>query len=1161
VSGPFRSAGGGTEIDRSTRVAFTWNGKKFNGYEGDTIVSALAANGVDVFSRSMKYHRRRGVLSGDYWDPNCMVQVGDEPNVRGAHRLVEAGMAVSAQNVWPSLERDVKAINGVVGRFLTAGFYYKTFMKPAWLWPTYERVLATFAPGGRIDTESTPGDYDVRFAHPDVVVVGGGPAGMAAAIAAADSGADTMLVEHEHHLGGHLRWGTDPDRAVAADLIARVDAAGVEVLTNATATGWYESGWLSINERQPSGADGPIERLIKCRARCTVVAPGLIERPYVFDGNDRVGVMLSTAVRRMLHLYGVVPGERAVVVSANPEGDQTAADLIAAGVDVTVVDARCGTTVAAAEGHKDPLQRVVLSNGRVIDADLLVTAVGWTAPTSLVNMAGDRPAYDETAARFFPTPELENRSHGQMLVAGGLAGDGTIEQLTEHASHVGRLAARRGLTARAQMRAATPRADHGAPVEVGAALDAASMPAPLGRNAHPALFRSTTHGLVDYSEDISSKDIVAAAKEGFDSVELAKRFTTATMGPSQGKLETVNTVAVLAEHHGQTLGQVGTTVWRPPYAPISLGALAGFNLTPHRESSIQHWHDQHGAEPLHAGAWVRPEHYGDAQAEARNVRTNVGIIDVSPLGKLDLRGANVADLLDLVYVNKWQKLPIGAVRYGVMVGEDGIVMDDGVTARLADDHYIMTTTSSGAASVWEWIENWLQTARPDWDVTVTPVTTAYTSINVAGPKSRELLARLTATDLTESGFAYMNVRTGTVAGVADCVMWRIGFTGELSYEVHVPAGYGLHVWNALLAAGADLGVAPFGIEAQRILRLEKGHFIVGQDTDGLTRAASAGLGALVKHDKADMVAKPELAWASERTDLPVLVRVLTDDPAVIAEEASQILGPDGADGVPVILGRITSSRHSPTLGRSICLAQVDSSVARAGTALSILLASGEKATATVYSDHAFVDPDGGRMRTDEATSGAQYARGRAAAHGHPTPEFVSPCRIHSTAGDVVITDVTATTKLVVRAPRLGATAEAIGVNFGRSRREDAVLVTGSRPGEWTFIGPMASGSADVKQLADGLVGADGHVIDLTHGRAMLRISGPGAKRLLARICNLDLADDFTPDGACVGATVAGVMCDLVRDDVGSAPSYLISFDRSFGQWMADTLMSIAGRTA
>ena len=431
------------------------------------------------------------------------------------------------------------------------------------------------------------------------------------------------------------------------------------------------------------------------------------------------------------------------------------------------------------------------------------------------------------------------------------------------------------------------------------------------------------------------------------------------MGPSQGKLETVNTVAVLAEAKGESIAEVGTTVWRPPYAPISLGALAGRINEPTRVSVLQPWHEANGATPILAGQWVRPEHYGDPAGEVRNTRKNVGIIDVTPLGKLDLQGPDVPKLLSLLYTNKWMALPVGGVRYGLMCAEDGVVLDDGVTARLGEEHYLMTTTSSGAARIWNWIEMWLQTEHPDWQVHVTPVTTGLTSINIAGPNSRELLGRLTADiDLDPAAFPYMNVRRGTIAGVQNCITWRIGFTGELSYEIHVPSGHAVHVWEQLLEQGADLGVEAFGLEAQRIMRLEKGHFIVGQDTDGLSKAPVTGLTPLLKLDKDDWAGLPEVAWTLESGDHPVIVACQPDDGSIVPEEAAQIL----RAGTTEFVGRITSSRMSPTLERSICLAQVTKEFAPAGTSLEVLLVDGRRITATVMEHHAHFDPEGERLR-------------------------------------------------------------------------------------------------------------------------------------------------------------------------------------------------------
>jgi len=923
----------GEVIDRSAPLTFRWNGRPYPAYQGDTIISALAAAGERVFSRSFKYHRPRGLLTASYLDPGCTVQVGDEPNVRGAHRLAQDGMDVAAQNSWPSLRFDVKAANQLVTAFLPAGFYYKTFIKPQRLWPAYENVLRRFSSGGVAAPDTARDYYDKRYAHPDVLVAGGGPAGMAAAISAARAGARVMLVEEEHQLGGHLRWGTDAERAVLRELAGEVAAQGaIEVLTNSVVIGRYDGNWVAVVQR---GLPGVAERLIKARAGALVAAPGLIERPYVFAGNDLPGILLSTAVRRLVTMYAVKPGQRAVVLTANASGDAAVGDLRRAGVEVVhVADARRGGDVVRAHG-RGGVQGVELAGGSRFDCDLLVTATGWTAPMSLLTMAGDRPVYSPRAARFFPDPQ---RLPGDVLAAGGVAGDGSLEEMLGHAGAVGGEAARRAR-----------RAGPAAPVPV--------LPV-LPVQEHPELFHGRTHGFVDLCEDVSSKDLRTAVQEGYDSAELAKRYTTATMGPTQGKLEAVNVVAILAELTGRSIAETGTTTWRPPYSPVTLGALAGRIFEPVRHSPMQPWHEQHGARPLVAGAWIRPDHYGDPAAEARRVRESAGVIDVTPIGKLDLRGPDVPKLLNLLYVNKWSRLGIGRVRYGVMCAEDGVIMDDGVTGRLGEDRYLMSTTSSGAEAVAEWAENWLQTAHRDWQVHLTPVTTAYASMNVAGPRSRDLLRRVAdGVDLAPEAFGYMHVRTGRVAGVDECVLWRIGFTGELSYELHVPASYGLHVWETLLAAGQDLGAGPFGVEAQRILRLEKGHLIVGQDTDGLTQGFSAGLDWAIKLDKDDFAGQSELAWQAAKADYPRLVALQPVDGSVVPPEACQIVG-DGSS----IVGRVTSSRMSPALRRSICLAHVAAHLATPGTLVDVLLPDGRRIPARVMERLAHFDPEGRRMR-------------------------------------------------------------------------------------------------------------------------------------------------------------------------------------------------------
>lgn len=1136
-------------IDRSVTVPFTWNGKSHTGYRGDSVVSALAAAGERVFSRSYKYHKPRGVLAAGYHDPGCVMQIDDEPNVRGAHRLVQPGIRATSQNTWPSLKFDLKGINRFGGRFLVPGFYYKTFMKPQALWPTYERVLRQFIHAGTVDPGTEHEYYDKRYMHPDVLIAGGGPAGMASAISAARAGAQVLLVEEEHQLGGHLRWA---DPAAVEELIGQVAQwQNIEVLTNSTVLARYDQNWCTVVQRSPS-PEIP-ERLIKARARSLVVASGLIERPYVFAGNDLPGVMLSTAARKLINLYGVRPGERAVVVTANSEGDAAIADLEEAGVEIAhVVDSRAGEDINRALGRSG-VRSVELDNGKRVPADLLVTATGWTAPTSLLNMSGDKPVYSPRAARFLPGGQADSGVYS----VGGLAGDGTVEELCEHADHIGLQAAQHGLSERARLISRIPTTSS-APDAAQSAPGERQGPMPeLQVTEHPELFRASTHGIVDFSEDVSSKDLHLAVAEGYDSAELAKRYTTATMGPTQGKLEAVNAIASIAEATGKSIAETGTTTWRPMYVPVTLGALAGRNFEPVRYSSIHSWHEANGAVPLVAGQWIRPEHYGDPQAEAQAVRESVGIIDVTPIGKLDLQGKDVSKLLNHLYINKWSALEVGRVRYGVMCTEDGVVFDDGVTGRLGENHYLMSTTTSGAAGVWEWVENWLQTEFPEWDVHVTPVTTAYASINVAGPQARRLVSRLTeGVDLSADQFKYMRVRTGTIAGVPDCIIWRIGFTGELSYELHVPAGYGLHVWESLLEAGEDLGVAPFGVEAQRILRLEKGHLIVGQDTDGLTKAYSAGLDWAVKLDKEDFVGKPALADQHATGAGLRLVAIQPDDPEVVPEEASQILQQDGSIG-----GRITSSRYSPTLSRSVCLGQVEAHLSRPGTGLDVRLPDGRTVRATVQEKMAHLDPSGSRLENHSSPEPRTehpepVARGPVPVQGPEERYGDWLVRPQSGAAPLSLTDLTALSKTSIRASEASGVVEVMGVEFGRTTRSaDGPLIVGSGPDEWLIIG---SAGAESQVLAEAGRRAEDKgerltVVDMTHGRALFRLTGEDTAGLLSKICAIDFSDDIIPHGAAFRSSVAKVVTDIIRDDLAGSPSYLLHCERSVGGFLYEAI--------
>ena len=926
----------GEVIHRGEPLEFRWNGRSIPALRGDTIASALLASGERTLARSFKYHRPRSVLTADFHDPNCMFEVDGEPNVRGAHRRVEPGMAVRSQNAWPSLDHDVKRVNALLKPFLPPGFYYKTFKQPRAFQGLYRRTLRRFSAGGDLSTAPVGEYFDKRFLFHDVIVAGGGPAGMGAALAAAEGGARVLVVEEEHELGGHLRYGGPSELALLAELRAGVQAAEtIEVLTDAAVVGRYDHNWIAVLQR---GAGAARERLLKGRPGVLVVASGLIERPYVFSGNDLPGVMLSRAARRLVNLYAVQPGQRAVVFSANSSGDAAATDLERAGVDVEWVNARDGHDLTVARG-RGGVQEVHLADGRRLHADLLVTAAGWTAPTSLLNMAGSRPIYEPRAARFLP-----GALPPDVMATGQLVGDADAGGLVEHGRAIGFEATRRARGTLAHWRSS--------------ATEAAQTPS-LSVDDHPELFGTAADGFLDYSEDVTAGDIASAADEGYSSIELVKRYTTATMGPVQGKLSSVNLVSVLADATGKTIEETGTTTWRPPYVPVTLGALAGRKFAPLRRTPMHDWHGGHGARWMTAGSWLRPESYGDPHDEVRNVRESVGVIDVSTLGKIDLRGPDVPQLLEFLYVNKWSKLGVGRVRYGAMCAEDGVVLDDGVTGRLSNQHYFMSTTSGGSDRVFRWIQDWLQTGNTGWRVKVTNLTDAYASMNVAGPRSREVLAAIIDdVDLAGESFPYMHVRQASIAGVGGCFMWRIGFTGELSYELHVPAGYGMHVWDAVMRAGGRFGIRPFGVEAQRTMRIEKGHGVVGQDTDAVTGPFGAGMGWAVKLEKSDFAGRPELAWQNAHPDEVArrLVGLKLADSSIVPDESCQLLHQGR------LVGRITSCRWSPTLERAVALALVAVDCAEANSWLEVRLTDGRTVPAAVTEQLAQVDPEGARLR-------------------------------------------------------------------------------------------------------------------------------------------------------------------------------------------------------
>jgi sarcosine oxidase, subunit alpha len=880
-------------IDRSRALTFTFDGQRVDAFEGDTIGSALYAGGRRVFSRSFKYHRPRGLLCCSGGCPNCLMEVDGVPNVRVCVEPARAGARVRAQNVLGSLDRDLlSVVDRAGGPFTPVGFYYRTMIRPRRFWPYYERFLRRVAGLGRLDKHGRrTRRFDVEHRRAEVLVVGGGRAGVDAAQRYAREGRQVVLV----HEGANPLRSADVSQAAMsalrsadvsqADMSALRSAMGghdFEVLAPARAIGIYEGGLVPVD------AGNVLYRL---RAERIVVATGSIEQPLVFPGNDLVGVVLPEAVRRLVDEWALRPGKRAVVVAADERALDVVDRLERAGTEVAAVVSQLPRSLAA-RGRKGRLTSVAV-DGREIPCDLLVVSGGRQPAYSLLAQAGARIEWDAARGIFVPRDLPPN-----VEAVGSVTG------------------------------------------EVGAtAIPAASFGGGKGKC------------FVCICEDVTEKDVKRALAEGFDSIELAKRYTTVTMGPCQGRLCHLPSVRLFAREQETDESAIGTTTARPPWAPVTLGVLAGRGHEPAKRTSIHHRHEEAGATMMWTGAWRRPHSYGDPAAEARHVHEALGLIDVSTLGKLLVQGPDAAAFLELLYPNRFADLKVGRIRYGVLGTDAGRIMDDGTIGRLDDETFYVTTTSTGADTVIEWFEWW--NAVWGMDVEIVNVTGALAAVNVAGPQARELLGRLTDADVSNEGIAYLDATEAHVAGVP-CLILRIGFVGELGYELHFPSPYGEYLWDTLLARGADLGIRPFGLEPQRILRLEKMHILVGQDTDSESNVLEAGMPWIAKLDKDDFVGKWALEHVQERGFREQLVGFEMTDGVVPAEGGQIVLGGRSA-------GRVTSARLSPQLGRAIGMAWVRPELAQEDTEIEIRV-NGGVASARVRLKP-FFDPEGAQLRS------------------------------------------------------------------------------------------------------------------------------------------------------------------------------------------------------
>ncbi|MCQ4319597.1 FAD-dependent oxidoreductase [Stutzerimonas stutzeri] len=954
----------GLLIDRERPLAFSFDGKSYQGLQGDSIASALLANGRWLMSRSFKYHRPRGPLTLAGQDANTLVQLPDEPNALADMQALAEGLEVGGQNFAGSLDSDRDALLGHFSRFMPVGFYYRSFYKPQGIWKVWEPIIRKKAGLGVLNLKFQPEYHDKAFLFVDVAVVGAGPAGLSAALHAANTGAKVLLVEQQPYLGGALAWARFDLEGVRAGALRErlVEAVerhpNIRILTEATCNAWFVDNFLPVIQGT---------RLYKVRARECIVAAGAFDQPVVFRNNDLPGILLTSAAQRLMKLYAVKPGNRAVILTGNDDGYLAALDLHEAGVAVAaVVDMRAapadGLLVTALQTHGIPHLpghavyealhakgmrhvsgvdvRRIIGEGQVgsdsqrIECDLLCMSAGYMPVYQLLCQAGGKLAYDDAQAAF-SLSDLPQR----LDVAGSVNGLHALDNvLLDGARAAGGATGRLGLGGSAEaIFAAEPRVNFDWPI----------FPHPDGKD------------FVDFDEDLQVRDIVNATRHGYRDVQLVKRFSTVGMGPSQGRHSALPTARLVARATGRSVSETGVTTARPPFVAEKLAHVAGRGFDPYRQTPMHQRHLEAGAKMMPAGVWQRPAYYGKAedrercmQEEALHVRQKVGLIDVATLGGLDVRGPDAAELLERLYTFAFAKQPVGRSRYALMTNEHGVVIDDGVCARFAPNHFYVTATTSGVDRLYQQMLKW--NAQWRLDVDVTNVTAALAAVNLAGPDSRKVLARLCSdVDLSAEGFPYLGVRQGTVAGIPARLL-RVGFVGELGYEIHIPARYGEALWDALMQAGRALDIRPFGVESQRLLRLEKGHVIIGQDTDGMTHPAEIDMGWTIARSKPFFVGKRSVQILEAQPLKRKLVGFSLPKDSSKPLEGHLVLDGDA------ISGSVTSCEYSRTLDQIIGLAYVASEQSSPGSHIPIRVEGGEVVQATVV-DLPFFDPHNQRQ--------------------------------------------------------------------------------------------------------------------------------------------------------------------------------------------------------
>jgi len=999
----------GGRIDRTRPLTFSFDGEVCEGYAGDTLASALIANGISLVGRSFKLRRPRGIVGSGAEEPNAIMQVGmgaaAQPNLLATQIELHEGLVAGTTKGWPGVRFDIGAINDVFGRMLSAGFYYKTFMYPRSLWKVYERLIRVSAGFGRSPTAPDPDTYEHINAHCDVLVAGGGPAGLMAALAAARSGARVILADEQNEFGGSLLACTEsieskPAAEWAAGAVAELRGHDdCTLLYRSTVFGYHDHNFLAIAERcvddpgdpgnraasMRAPGEGVRERLWRVRARQVVLAQGSFERPLVFCNNDRPGVMQASAVSTYIHRFGVLPGRRAVVFTNNDSAYRAAIDLADAGAEVAaIVDSRpggggelgiraralqipvlaghvvCdvagrrrlrGASIARWDGHCWDSVRSTIR----IDCDLVAMSGGWSPAIHLHSQAGGRLAWDDSQLCFVPSQARQahhsagacngRRDLGECLADGLRAGMEAVSKLGMERPSV-----------------ETPTVI-GVPENPIEALW--RVPAVKDADRCPKQF-------IDFQNDTSVADIRLAVREGYRNVEHVKRYTALGFGTDQGKLGNINGLGVLADILGKTIPEVGTTTFRPAYTPVSFGVGAGESVgplyDPVRKTALHEWHESAGAPMEVVGQWHRPWYFprdgedlhSAVARECLAVRSSVGAMDASTLGKIDARGPDVVEFLERIYTHNVGRMKIGRCAYGILLGEDGMLMDDGVMARLGERHFYLTTTTGGAASVLNWLEKWLQTEWPELKVYLTSLTEHYSTIAVAGPNSRRVLESLGCDiPLDKESFPFMTVRPAILADMR-VTLFRVSFSGELAFEINIDSNFALAMWERVMEAGKAFAIAPYGTETMHVLRAEKGFIIVGQDTDGSVTPVDLGMNWMLSKEK-DFLGKRSLRRPDcLREDRKQLVGLLSSDGRTALAEGTQLVGETGRPTPVPVCGHVTSSYRSACLGHPFALALVAGGRNRKGETIYAALPEGNPFPVQIVAP-AFYDPKGRRQ--------------------------------------------------------------------------------------------------------------------------------------------------------------------------------------------------------